>query len=57
MFAAYKKALDKTIDAETDGDLGKLLLEILKVSIHAVQYLIFVACLLMCKAICEPVCV
>ena len=42
MFAAYKKALDKTIDAETDGDLGKLLLEILKVSIHAIQYFIFV---------------
>ena len=29
--AAYKKALDKTIDSETDGDFGKLLLEILKV--------------------------
>ncbi|CAB3986629.1 annexin A6-like [Paramuricea clavata] len=27
---AYKKPLDKTIDSETDGDLGKLLLEILK---------------------------
>ena len=32
MFLAYKKPLDKTIDSETDGDLGKLLLEILKVS-------------------------
>ena len=31
MFVAYKKALDKTIDGETDGDFGKLLLEILKV--------------------------
>lgn len=42
MFAAYKKALDKAIDAETDGDLGKLLLETLKVSIYAIQYFIFV---------------
>ena len=42
MFAAYKKALDKTIDAETDGDLGKLLLEILKVRIHVIQYFMFV---------------
>ena len=37
MFAAYKKALDKTIDAETDGDFGKLLIEILKVSIYSIQ--------------------
>jgi hypothetical protein len=37
MFAAYKKALDKTIDSETDGDLGKLLLEILKVSNNSIR--------------------
>ena len=37
MFAAYKKALDKIIDSETDGDLGKLLLEILKVSNNGIR--------------------
>ena len=31
MFAAYKKPLDKAIESEAGGDLGKLLLEILKV--------------------------
>lgn len=32
-FLVYKKALDQTIDSETDGDLGKLLLEIIKVNV------------------------
>lgn len=40
MFAAYKKALDKAIDGETDGNFGKLLLEILKVSV----YLVYTRC-------------